>query len=239
MILSEAGAGHDRGEGVMIQVAETVRMIYPGTHAGFLAMSGVSNPGEAPALEAEKAALEQALRARLGGLDRPALEAYGLLPAYAAYYKAFGKTYHVRGQLESVVLKGRALPRVAALVEAMFMAELKNLVLTAGHDRDALNGTVCVNVATGTETYTTMRGQDQVLKADDLYMTDAAGVISSILYGPDKRTAITSATTRVLFACYAPPGVPVDAVNGHLADIRDYVLLVSPGARIERLEVLG
>ena len=224
---------------ISINVSQAWRERYPGAAIGFLELAEVCNPAEHAGLEARKRALEAGLRERLGGLDRKALAQYSVLPAYAAYYKAFQKTYHVQGQLESVVLKGRALPGVAALVEAMFMAELKNLVLTAGHDRDALNGTVCVNVATGAETYTTMRGQDQVLKADDLYMTDAAGVISSILYGPDKRTAITSATTRVLFACYAPPGVPVDAVNGHLADIRDYVLLGSPGARIERLEVLG
>jgi hypothetical protein len=33
-----------------------------------------------------------------------------------------------------VALKGKAIPRQAALVEAMFMAELENLILTAGHD---------------------------------------------------------------------------------------------------------
>lgn len=221
----------------MIQVAESVRNSYSGAHAGFLAMSSVHNPAESPELEAQKSALEQDLRTRLSGLDRPAFEAFGLLPAYSAYYKIFNKTYHVRGQLESVALKGKALPRVAALVEAMFMAELKNLVLTAGHDRDAVMGTVTVGVATGAETYTTLRGQEQALKSGDLYMADERGVISSILYGPDRRTAITPGTTRVLFACYAPPGVPVEAVRSHLADIRGYVLLVSPGAQVDLMDV--
>ncbi len=223
----------------MILVSESVHRTYPGAHAGFLEMSGVHNPPESAALEAHKVALELDLRNRLSGLDRPAFEAFGLLPAYAAYYRAFNKTYHVRGQLESVVFKGRALPRVAALVEAMFMAELKNLVLTAGHDRDTLVGSIHVGVATGAETYVTMRGQEQALKAGDLFMADEAGVISSILNGPDKRTAITPGTTRVIFAAYAPPGVPVDVIATHLADIRDYVLLVSPEARVDDLEVYG
>lgn len=223
----------------MIRLSDSLRAAYPEAHAGFLSMSAVSNPAESPALEARKAALEQDLRTRLGGLDRAELDRHGLLPAYARYYSRFNKTYHVRGQLESVVFKGRALPRVAALVEAMFMAELKNLVLTAGHDRDAVVGTVTVGVATGAETYTTLRGQEQALKAGDLYMADEVGVISSILYGPDRRTAIAPGTTRVLFACYAPPGVPVDAVAAHLADIRDYVALVSPAAQVDGLEVLG
>lgn len=223
----------------MFAITEACKAAYPGAHAGFLALSGVENPTESPALELAKATLEQDLRARLGAFDRAALDGYGLLPAYAAYYKPFKKTYHVRGQLESVLFKGRSLPRVAALVEAMFMAELKNLVLTAGHDRDRLQGAVTVQVATGSETYTVMRGQDQTLKAGDMYMADEAGVISSILYGPDQRTQITPDTTRVLFASYAPAGVPAPSVRAHLEDIRDYVLGVAPDARIDVLEVLG
>ena len=60
------------------------------------------------------------------------------LPAYAAYYKRFGQRYHVGMQLESVAQKGKDLPDVAALVEGMFVAELRNLILTAGHDLDQI-----------------------------------------------------------------------------------------------------
>ena len=45
--------------------------------------------------------------------------------------KHLKKTYHVQHQLESVVLKGKSLPNVAALVAAMFMAERDDLLLTA------------------------------------------------------------------------------------------------------------
>lgn len=46
------------------------------------------------------------------------------------------KTYHVALQFESVVFKGKALlNNVAALDESMIMAELDDLLLTAGHDR--------------------------------------------------------------------------------------------------------
>ena len=63
-----------------------------------------------------------------------------MIQAYAAYYERFNKTYHVQLQLESVALKGKSIPRVSALVEAMFMAELENLLLTAGHDLDVVQG---------------------------------------------------------------------------------------------------
>jgi DNA/RNA-binding domain of Phe-tRNA-synthetase-like protein len=181
--------------------------------------------------------LEQRVRDEWAGRDRQALAQTPPLPAYAAYYKAFKKTYHVQGQLESIAFKGRSLPRVAALVEAMFMAELETLVLTAGHDLDQLTLPVTVGLATGAETYTVLRGAEQALKADDMLMADQAGVISSILYGPDQRTAITADTRRVLFTCYAPDGVGAERVRQHLGLIRDLVHVITPDAVVIELAV--
>ncbi len=82
--------------------------------------------------------LRQQIRDRYAALDRVALQAVAPIPAYAAYYRRFGKSYHVIAQLESVARKGRDIPSVASLVEAMFMAELESLILTAGHDLDTL-----------------------------------------------------------------------------------------------------
>ena len=223
---------------ISINVSQAWRERYPGAAIGFLELAEVCNPAEHAGLEARKRALEAGLRERLGGLDRKALAQYSVLPAYAAYYKAFQKTYHVQGQLESVVLKGRALPGVAALVEAMFMAELTNLLLTAGHDAAALRGPVRVDVARGEECYTTLRGQSQTLKPDDMFMADDGGVISSILFGPDARTPIHPSTTHVLFAVYAPTGVGASAVDAHLHDILELVRVVAPTAKVEALNVL-
>jgi DNA/RNA-binding domain of Phe-tRNA-synthetase-like protein len=72
-----------------------------------------------------------------------------------------------------------------------------------------------------------------------MLMADQAGVISSVLYGPDQRTQITPATRRVLFAVYAPAGIGEQAVVQHLQDIRDNVLTVSPTAQVELLRVFG
>jgi DNA/RNA-binding domain of Phe-tRNA-synthetase-like protein len=145
----------------------------------------------------------------------------------------------VQLQLESIVIKWQTQPSVAALVEAMFMAEIKNLLLTAGHDLDTLQLPVTLNVATGAEQYTLLRGTEQVTKAGDMFMADGAGIISSILYGPDQRTQINEKTRNVMFAVYAPDGINIDIVHRHLQDIRENVLLVSPAARVELLEVFG
>jgi DNA/RNA-binding domain of Phe-tRNA-synthetase-like protein len=159
------------------------------------------------------------------------------LQAYSNYYKRFKKTYHVQLQLESIVWKGKLIPSVSALVECMFMAEVKNMLLTAGHDLDRLHLPLALDVSNGSETYTLMRGDQQTLKEGDMFIRDQEGVISSIIYGPDRRTQITPETRNVIFTVYAPVGIDRSAVEGHLDDIRDCVLLVSPQARLELLHV--
>ncbi len=214
----------------MFVFTEAWRQAYPTAAVGFLWMRGVSNPEAHPELDRRKEELEAELRGRYAGLDRAALKALPTLAAYAAYYRRFDKTYHVQHQLESIVLKKRSIPRVAALVEAMFMAELQNQLLTAGHDAAFVEHPVRVDVATGSEVYTLMNGSEQALKAGDMYIADGQGVLSSILYGPDSRSRIRPETQEVLFTVYAPPGIDRAAVRAHLDDIRSLVQVVSLGA---------
>jgi len=223
----------------MFVVSNTWKTTFPDAHAGILVMRDVANPPHHPDLEAHKHHLQDQLRDRFSGQDRMAIATLAPIQAYNTYLKPFKKSYHVQLQLESVAFKGKSLPTVAALVEAMFMAEIKNLLLTAGHDLDTLRLPVTLSVATGQERYTILRGQDQVLKANDMLMADQVGIISSVLYGPDQRTQITASTRNVLFAVYAPPGIEEQAVLQHLEDIRQNVLFVSPEARVERMEVFG
>ena len=104
----------------MFEVTEAWKSAFPGAHAGVLVMQNVINPASRANLERTKEALMGELRARYGGLDRSQLLALPNLQVYDAYYKRFKKTYHVQLQLESIVFKGKSIPSVAALVEAMF-----------------------------------------------------------------------------------------------------------------------
>lgn len=223
----------------MFVVSDAWKAAFPGAHAGILAMRNVANPPGHPALERQKEALEEQLRARFAGQDRSAIEALAPVQAYAAHYRRFKKTYHVQLQLESIAFRGRPIPSVAALVEAMFMAEVKNALLTAGHDLDALQLPITLDVSKGDERYTLLRGQEQTLKPGDMLMADRLGVISSVLYGPDQRTQITARTRRVLFAVYAPAGIESQAVHQHLDDIRANVALVAPEAEMLIRQVFG
>ncbi len=215
------------------------RAAYPDASAGILAVRGAANPTAHPELEQRKLALEAELRARFSGLSRAEIEALPSVQAYNAYYKPFKKTYHVQLQLESIAFKGKSIPSVAALVEAMFMAEIKNQMLTAGHDLERVQLPVTLDVAQGTEQYTLMRGQEQVLKAGDMFMADELGILSSILYGPDQRSQITSETRNALFTVYAPPGIAPQTVQAHLEDLRDNVLLIAPQAEVLALQVFN
>ena len=221
----------------MFEVTSAWKSTYPEARAGVLVMHSVSNPAHDPALEAQKASLEGQLRAQFSGQDRATIASHPILRAYAEYYRQFKKTYHIQLQLESIVLKGKSIPRVAALVEAMFMAEMKDMLLTAGHDLDTLRLPLTLDVATGNERYTLLRGEEQVLKPGDMMISDQIGVISSILYGPDQRTQITPETSNVIFTVYAPPGIKEESVAGHLQHIKQNVLIFAPQAQVESLRV--
>jgi DNA/RNA-binding domain of Phe-tRNA-synthetase-like protein len=224
-------------EPMMFTVSEAWKATYPGAAVGVLAMGGVENTERCAALDEIKEGLEAQIRARYTSQEE--VRSLERLQAYRAYYKRFKKTYHVQMQLESVALKGKSIPSVAALVEAMFIAELKNLLLTAGHDLDIVEAPVSLDVATGDEQFTRINGQEQQLKAGDMFIADRQGVLSAVIYGPDRRTQIVSSTRRALFTVYAPPGIGEDAVRQHLQDIASYARLIAPEAEIELLQVYG
>jgi DNA/RNA-binding domain of Phe-tRNA-synthetase-like protein len=223
----------------MFIVSDRWKTTCPDASVGILTLHGVSNPGQDPALNRNKADLEAQLRARYAGLDRAALKAMPAVRAYAAYYRRFDKSYHVQLQLEAVVWKGKPIPSGAALVEAMFMAELADLLLTAGHDLAAVQAPVTFNVALGNERFVRINGEEQQLKAGDLFIADTLGVLSSVLYGPDQRTQLRPETREVLFTTYAPPGIGEEMVRHHLETIRDNVRVFAPNVQTGYLAVYG
>ncbi len=219
----------------MFTVSEAWKRDYPEAAVGVLAMGNVANPASHPAMDRVKEELEDQIRARFA--SREELRALDRLQAYRAYYKRFKKTYHVQLQLESIAFKGKSIPRVAALVEAMFTAELKNLLLTAGHDLDIVEPPVTLDVSQGSERYVRINGQEQQLKAGDMFICDTQGVLSSVIYGPDLRTRIEPGTSRALFTVYAPAGITAEAVWQHLRDMEAYARLIAPQAETELLQV--
>jgi DNA/RNA-binding domain of Phe-tRNA-synthetase-like protein len=210
----------------------------PGAGAGYLAISHVSNRPAQADFEIQIDACERDLRQAYSGCDRSQLAALPNNQVNIQYFKRFKKTYAVLLQLESVVLKGKSIPRFGPLVEAMFAVELQTQLATAGHDLRCLQGSLCMDLAQGGEMYTLFNGQPQAIKPGDLFVADTAGPISSLIYGPDQRSPITPETEGVAYVAYAPPGIPPEAVASHLAGIRRLVLAACPQAVVEYEQVL-
>lgn len=225
---------------MILQVHENWRRTHPGACAGILLLKVPENPAGAERLaelEHARLALEANLREKFAGASRAGLAAIPVIQAYSQYYRRFDKSYVVQAQLESVVFKGKSIPCITGLVEAMFMAEIKNQMLTAGHDADTLSLPVVLDNSAGGEEYTLLRGSPQALKAGDMIMRDGVGIISSVIYGPDQRTQITAATRRAVFAVYAPAGVGEAAVEAHLDDIETFTRIFAPDVKTEQKEV--
>jgi len=220
-----------------LQVTKEWKDAFPGASVGLLVMKNTVNPKNNPDLDNKMKEIEEEIRNNFSESGREGIRELSTIRAYTEYYKKFKKTYHVMLQLESIALKNRNLPRISTLVSAMFAAELKNQLLTAGHDISKLQNPVVLNIANGNESYTGMGGKLQNLNPDDMFISDNAGVISSIIYGPDNRTPITPDTEDVLFTVYGPTGISSEQIKNHLEDISSYVKLVSTDAVTDTLEI--
>ncbi len=210
---------------------------FPGACVGTLWMAGVENPEHDAGLDALLDETATALRARFSGALRADLLALPELAAYASYYRRFEKTYHVLLQLESVAIKGKPLRARGALVAAMFAAELTTGLLTAGHDADRLEGPIVVDIVAPGDRYTGLGGREIEAAPGDMAMRDEAGIISSVVYGPDERTRLDEGSRAVVFATYAPPGIGREAVARHLDAIAANVRVAMPRSLVEGREI--
>ena len=204
---------------------------------GVVLLGNVDNTRRETPLDQRKQEVEATLREKYSQFSRAELQELEVLKAYRNYYKNFNKTYHVQLQLESVVHKGKPLPNVSPLVDANFAAELNTLILTAGHDADLLRNFVRIDVTQAGDEFTQMNGVLKSLKPGDMMMSDADGIVCTIIYGQDQRTPISPKTRRAFYVAYAPPGVPATAVSEQLDSVRDNVLLFAPEAETELFNV--
>ena len=217
----------------MIEISDTWRSTHPGAALGVLTMRDVQPQGDYAQFNHKKNSLQDELRERYQGKDRSEIIKVPEMQAYASYYKRFKKTYHLLLQLESITHKNKSIPQGPLLVQAMFMAELNSLLLTAGHDLDQTRGQISLDSSTDEETYTLLRNEEVDCKSGDMAMSDEQGVFCTVIYGQDLRTRITKNTKNVLYAVYVPPGIAAEVIEKHLSDLEGNVHLISPEAETE------
>lgn len=221
----------------MLSVDASVQAKYPTGCFAWITVENISQSTDRAGLDARKKQELEILRREGVGYERDAYTKTAPVCHYVAYYKAFGKTYPVLLQRESILLKGKGIPSVGPAVEAMFLAEVQDMLLTAGHDLERIKGTLTTRVSDGTERYRGISGKEQQLKAGDIYVADEAGILSSILYGPDERTKVTAATTSVLYFVYGVRGITAVQLRTHLEKIGRYLKEVMPEAEVGPLGV--
>jgi DNA/RNA-binding domain of Phe-tRNA-synthetase-like protein len=216
----------------MLKITVTERYV------GLLLISNLDNTQQLDLLDKSKRLLEARLREHFKNFSRADFLNLAVLKAYHYYYKKFDQNYHVQLQIESIAQKNKALPKVSPLVDANFLAELETYVLTAGHDAGLLVSPLLIDASVGGESFIQMNGTKKSLKPSDMIMSDSQGVVCSIIYGQDKRTAISAHTQKVLYVSYAPVGTPKYAVQEQLELILNYVRVYSPLAHLELFEII-
>ena len=219
----------------MLKIDPAVWAAFPQTKMGALVIEGVPTGVKLAPDEAE--AGFRTIEQKYGSQSRKALKQMPPIDAYTAYYKKFGYSYPVLGQLESVLAGKKTLHPQSGLLQAMFLCEIESMVITAGHDLARLLGPLQVQVARGDETYRSISQREVTAVPGDLLVRDDNGVISSMMRGPDEGSRITAQTAGVFFVLYAPPVIATQTVTAALTLLEKRVRSFAPGCTTRLLQV--
>ena len=222
----------------MLEIASVVKNIYPKAKFGSMIVSGIPSITERSIMNHTVDTEIEQIKLKHSNYQRQTALTTEPLCHYATYFRRHKKSYPVLGQLESVLLKGKNIPPVGVPIEAMFLAEIKNLLLTAGHDLDLIKGTRTIHVATECINYTGLSGKEQQLVNHDLYLSDEVGVLSSVLNGPDERTKITESTRNACYFVYGVEGVTESLIQEHLKTIFTYLSQAAQGVKLLSTEIV-
>lgn len=214
-----------------VDISDSLAKAFPDLKVSTVEVKNLENKKIDEALELEKRKLEDNIRKEYGKFQD-----FEVIKKYNQFFKKFGKIYPISYQIKSI-LEGKSFPSQYTVVEAMFMAELKNMFLTAGHDLDLVKGSLKTKITNGSESYVNISGRELNLKPSDITTEDESGIISSVLYGPDRRTMITEKTRNFLFFSYYPLGEDDEKIRNHFEDILKYIEIFDTGFERSEIEI--
>lgn len=201
-----------------------LKKLYPESIFGSLIVKEVSNKKQHEALETRKRELERRIRE-----DSGEVKDFEMIHYYNSYFKMWKKTYTYPIEYQiNTIRKGRQLPQVSVLVDSMYIAELNNMLLTSGHDLDTIQGDLAFDVARGNEQYLKINGKEQDLKKGDIFLKDDEGILACILFGPARRTSISTKTKNAVYFAWCPQTINEAQVKTHLNEILRNVEKVYP-----------
>ena len=214
---------------ITVNLTAAFRAAFPQGVFGLLVVRQCPNRPQIASVGRELGVIESSLRIRYPG---DAIDTDPIARAYAAHFRRYGGRYPVVHQAKTI-LSGRPIESPSALVTAMFAAEVESLVLTSGHDPEALRGPLHVDVSVEGDAYTKLSGKAQRLRAGDMVVRDNDGIIASVIHGPDHRTRLRADSTTAAFGAWCPVGVLCSTVDAHLASLSRLVRVEWPGAEVE------
>ena len=212
-----------------VDVRRELRLIYPRAAFGGLIAYGVPNKKGNEDLERLKRELEREIREKY-----PEVDDDPVIRSYDTYYEKWGKTYPIEFQIKTIKGGGR-FPRVSALVDSMFLSELKNRILTSGHDLDSIQGKLWYDVSDEGERDTKLNDKEQELPQSDIVLRDSEGILASVLHGPARRTSIGNDTVNVLYLAWCPYSPGEDVIEEHLRDIASNIETVYGNFKAETM----
>ncbi|KYC51032.1 MAG: B3/4 domain protein [Candidatus Methanofastidiosum methylothiophilum] len=216
-----------------VNISNDLSKYFPDLKIATMEVRNLENKKLDESLEKEKRAIESDIRNN----TKDYLESE-TIKKYNQFFKKFGKKYPIEYQIKSIA-SGKSFPSQYTVVEAMFMAELKNMYLTAGHDLDLIKGNLNTNITKGSEEYMNISGNEMKLKPEDITTEDEFGIISSVLFGPDRRTMITEKTRNYLFFAYYPHGEDKTKIKNHFEDIGTYIKIFDKKFERSDIRVYG
>ncbi|MBD3207736.1 hypothetical protein GF319_15510 [Candidatus Bathyarchaeota archaeon] len=212
---------------VSVDIRNELKLLYPRAAFGCLVSKDVPNRKGNDELEEMKRELEEEIRE-----EYPEMDEDQLIRSYDTYYKKWGKTYPIEFQIKTIKSGGR-FPRVSALVDSMFLSELRNRILTSGHDLDRLHGELWYDLSDEGESYMKLNGKEQELPRSDIVLRDSEGILASVLYGPARRTSIGNDTVNALYLAWCPYSPGEEVIEEHLRDIVSNLEVVYGGIKHE------
>ncbi|MBD3205905.1 hypothetical protein GF319_06130 [Candidatus Bathyarchaeota archaeon] len=196
-----------------LDIRRELKLLYNRAVFGRLIVYDLPNKKGNDELENLKRELEKEIREEYPDVDKDQV-----IRSYDTYFKKWNKTYPIEFQIKTIK-SGRQFPRVSALVDSMFLSELRNRILTSGHDLDSIQGELLYDVSDEGEKYTKLNGKEQMLPRSDIVLRDTDGILASVLYGPARRTSIKNDTENAIYLAWCPYSLGFDAIKEHLVDI--------------------
>jgi DNA/RNA-binding domain of Phe-tRNA-synthetase-like protein len=141
------------------------------------------------------------------GIAAPAANRDRITQRMAAFEEFFannGLRSPLSAQFEQVQRKG--LPQGIPLVQALLLAEMSTGLLMGAQDALAVQGDLVYDLARAGETFQGMRSEVQC-REGEIVLRDEAGVIASLLQGPDHRTRLGKSAKDVVFFVFAVPTI--------------------------------